>query len=185
MSINGPRAFRLVTLGRLACIPFSLLGGLCCYLWACALFGELSGFLALSLWCFCPVILGDGAFITPDVPAAALAITAAYTFARWLKEPKWGRACVAGIVLGAANLAKTTMLVFYLLWPVCAAICLLGQPETRRAVTRGSCVRRLFVMLSISVYVINAGYGFRRSFTKLGDYQFCSALARRYFPQRT
>jgi hypothetical protein len=41
--------------------------------------------VALVLWCFCPNILGNGALITPDVPAAALGVTACYFFWRWLK----------------------------------------------------------------------------------------------------
>jgi hypothetical protein len=57
---NGPRAFWLFTLSRLACIPFSLIGGFLCYRWAGDLYGLSAGILALLLWCFNPSILGTG-----------------------------------------------------------------------------------------------------------------------------
>src|SRR5579862_1449924 len=45
----GARLFGLFSLGRWACIPFSLVGGYVCYCWARALYGTASGFLALVL----------------------------------------------------------------------------------------------------------------------------------------
>ena len=53
LKANGPKSFWLVTLGRWACIPFSLLGGYVCFRWAYELYGSGSGLLALALWCFC------------------------------------------------------------------------------------------------------------------------------------
>src|SRR5207253_541717 len=104
--------------GRWACIPFSLLGAVVCYSWSKDLYGMASGFLATILWCFCPNVLGHGALIMPDIPAAAFAAAACYAFWRWLKEPTWLRSLYAGIVLGIAELVKTTLTVFYPLWPV-------------------------------------------------------------------
>ena len=44
-----PRSFRLFTLGRWACIPFSLSGGYVCYRWARQWFGDAAGLMALAL----------------------------------------------------------------------------------------------------------------------------------------
>jgi hypothetical protein len=52
--LNGLDTFWYYTLARWACIPFSLLGGWCCYRWARELYGDGSGIVALTLWCFCP-----------------------------------------------------------------------------------------------------------------------------------
>src|SRR5262249_44829584 len=68
----GSRAPRLVGLGRLACLPFGLLGAWVCWRWARDLDGEVAGLLALLLWATCPNLLGHGSLITADVAATAL-----------------------------------------------------------------------------------------------------------------
>jgi hypothetical protein len=114
---NGFDIFWDFTLARWACIPFSLIGGYFCYRWGRELYGVRSGIVALILWCFCPNILGNGALITPDVPAAALGVTACYFFWRWLKAPGWPAALVAGLTLGLAELTKSTWIILFALYP--------------------------------------------------------------------
>lgn len=115
---NGFETFWHFTLARWACIPFSLIGGCFCYLWARDLYGKCSGVTALVIWAFCPSILGNGALITPDVGAGALGIAAGYCFWRWLRRPDWTRALVAGLTLGLAELTKTTWILLFGLWPL-------------------------------------------------------------------
>lgn len=110
---NGYRSFWLYTMARWACIPFSVLAGWLCFRMAAEMYGVLSGFLAMILWCFSPDVLGHGATIMPDIPAAALGLATCYAFWRWLIEPIWYRAMVLGIILGLAELTKFTLLVFY------------------------------------------------------------------------
>ena len=108
----------LVTFGRWMCIPFSLIAAWTCYLWGRDLYGERSGLIAMLLWCFSPMVLGHAALMTPDAPAAALGALACYTFWRWLKKPTWRSTFTAGIILGLAELTKTTLILFYPLWPI-------------------------------------------------------------------
>jgi hypothetical protein len=115
---NGHRTIWLMTLARLACIPFCLLGGWICYLWARDLFGPAAGLFAGALWCFSPMVLGLGSTIAPDAHAAALGLAACYTFWRWLKSPTWTQTFVTGVVLGLAELSKTTFILFYPIWPM-------------------------------------------------------------------
>jgi hypothetical protein len=114
---NGPRVVWLVTLARWGLIPLALLGGYVCYRWARELYGDASGILALTLWCFCPNVLAYAQILTADAGAAALGVTASYLFWKWLREPAWDRALVAGIALGLAELTKTTWAVLFVLWP--------------------------------------------------------------------
>jgi len=130
---NGRQAFSLMILARWACIPFCLLGAWICFLWARDLFGVAAAYLACSLWCFSPMVLGLGSTIAPDAHASALGLAACYTFWRWLKRPTWTQAILTGGVLGLAELSKTTMILFYPLWPLIWIAYRLGEGVRRQA----------------------------------------------------
>ncbi|MCR4412686.1 MAG: glycosyltransferase, partial [Thermoguttaceae bacterium] len=178
LKLNGARSFRLLTLARWTCIPFSLLGAYVCFRWASELHGGAAGLVAATLWCFCPNVLAHGRLITPDVGAAALGLAAAYVYWRWLKSPSWSSAVVAGILLGLAELAKTTWIILFALWPL-----LWLAWNARRPVRLGGGGRlleaaQLAAILAAGLVSINAGYGFEGSFRRLGEFRFCSrALA--------
>jgi Dolichyl-phosphate-mannose-protein mannosyltransferase len=118
--INRERTFWYLTIARWACIPVSLIGALVCFCWARALYGDLSGLVALALWCFCPNIVAYGGLITPDAGAAAFGALAAFAFWRWLAEPSWGRVLSAGLTLGLAELTKSTWTILFGISPAVA-----------------------------------------------------------------
>jgi len=168
------RAMPFLRLARWGCIPFALLGAVVCWRWASRLFGEASGLVALALWCFSPYVLGHASLVTADAQAAAVGVTAFYVFRRWLGEPTWRRALVAGLALGAAQLAKTLLLVFYplmLLSLIVETVCTArkeGRPSS-------AVLWAMFgSLVAASVATINAGYLFRGSFRRLDDYRFRS-----------
>jgi hypothetical protein len=194
ITANGERSFWFFTWARWACIPFSLLGGAICFRWARDLYGDWSGLLALTLWCFGPNILANGQMITPDMGATALGATAAYVFWKWLKQPSWPLALASGLTLGLALLTKATWIILFGLWP---ALWLLWraagfipavspQPavETKtdginpavRVGWKGRLTQplQLAATLLLGLYVLNAGYGFEGFFEPLGKYQFVS-----------
>jgi len=182
MEVNGERSFRLFTLARWACIPFSLLGAYLCFRWAGELYGDLAGVLAVTLWCFSPNVIAHGQLITPDVGATALGIAAAYLFWKWLKRPSWSSALAAGFVLGLAELAKMIWVVLFPLWPL---LWLVWRWPLRRDLSRRVWFRegrQLGLILLIGLYVINLGYGFEGTFQKLGDYRFVSHALGGYEP---
>ena len=174
---NGGRSRLLFFLGRLACIPFTLIGGYFCYRWARQLFGATAGLVACILWSSSPYVLGHGALLTPDVPAAATALVSIYCLWGWLRRPTWTSASAVGLMLGVAELCKFTLLVFYPLLPVLwlsYRLC-----ELKRTGKRVRWLRQLAmlcVMVLISVYVINLGYLFEGSFQSIGDYHFKSRM---------
>ncbi|MBX3413346.1 MAG: glycosyltransferase family 39 protein [Pirellulales bacterium] len=176
VNANGARTFWLYTLGRWACIPFSLIGAWVCYRWASALYGSASGLAALALWCFCPNVLGNGALVMPDVPAAALGAAACYLFWRWLQSPTWFGGLAAGAVLGVAELTKTTLLVFFPLWPLVWIAYRWSQGWSREPRRWQRETTMLAASLVVGLYVINLGYGFEGSFERLRDYTFKSHL---------
>ena len=174
ISANGERSFWFFTWARWACIPFSLLGGYVCYRWARELYGDWSGLLALTLWCFEPNILAHAQMITPDAGATAFGVTAAYFFWKWLKEPSWELAFGTGLALGVAELSKTSWILFFALWPLLWVIWKL--PEVRSLSPRAwlNQAGQLALILCAAVFLINATYVFDGSMTPLGDYSFVS-----------
>lgn len=174
---NGERSFWLFTLARWACVPFSLLGGYICYRWGRELHGERGGLISLGMWCFSPNILAHAQMITPDLAATSFGAATCYLFWRWLREPNWGRAFGVGAMLGVAELAKTTLVALYLVWPIAWTIWSLASGQ-RQAAQLASRFAQLVVTAAISIYVINVGYAFEGSFQPLGEYHFLSeALA--------
>lgn len=176
IAANGPRACLLLTAARWACIPFSLLGAIVCYLWARDLYGRSAGVLACALWCFEPNILGHASLITPDAHAAALGMAACYTFWKWLRNPTWGQTILTGVVLGLAELAKTTLILLYPVWPLLWLFYRLRERQAMNFRRWGREGYMLAVRMVIGIYVLNLGYGFEGSFSRLGDLDFVSEL---------
>jgi len=176
IAANGERSFFLFTIARWACIPFSWLGSIVCFLWARDLYGPRAGLVAAVLWCFEPNILAHAALITPDAPATALGLAACYTFWRWLRRPTWSQTLLTGVVLGVAELSKTTLLIFYPLWPLLWIVYRLPDRATMclRDWTREGLM--LITRLGLAVYVVNCGYGFEGSLTRLAEFRFESRM---------
>jgi hypothetical protein len=174
LQANRDGWFWYFILARWACIPLSLLGGTVCWRWAGELYGPHAGLLALALWCFCPNVLAHAQMITPDAGAAALGVTAAYAFWRWLREPTAGRACLAGVTLGLAELTKMTWVLLFLLWPLLwvlyRALRRSGEPRRPWPMQAG----QLALIVLLGVGVLNLGYGCDGSFQRLGTFRFSS-----------
>ena len=182
---NGRWSLWLVTFGRWLCIPFSLLAAWTCYLWGRDLYGVRAGVMAMLLWCFSPMVLGHASLMTPDAPAAALGALACYTFWRWLKKPSWRSTITAGIILGLAELSKTTLILFYPLWPILWVAYRLFE---RRAMTLArwrneGCM--LLARMLLGLYIVNAGYLGAGSFVQLKEFEFRSNMLRSSQDQET
>src|SRR5665213_1358597 len=168
----GPRYFFIMAVARWMCIPFSLLGGWICYRWAFELWGGCSSILALVLCTFSPSVLAYGHLITPDMGAAGVGVAAAYLFRRWLSRPCIGRAVSAGVVLGLAELTKSTWIVLVAVWPALWIVQrLMRDPKLPGWQTE---FFQLAGTLAIGLWMLNMGYGFEGSMTPLRDYQFVS-----------
>jgi len=168
---NGRDSFWYFVLGRWVQIPVALLGGWICFRWAAELSGKSAGLTALFLWCFCPNVLAWGAAITPDLGATVFGLVAAYTFWRWLKNPGWMWALIAGVGLGLAEASKTTWIVLFALWPM---LWLVWRIDSRREAVAKPSALQLAAILLLGVYCIILSYGFENSFQPLGRMTFIS-----------
>ncbi|MEX2316628.1 MAG: glycosyltransferase family 39 protein [Pirellulales bacterium] len=171
---NGERTFFLMMIARWACIPFGWIGAITCFLWARDLYGRPAGVLAATIWCFEPNILAHASLITSDAAGTALGVAACYTFWRWLRRPTWTQAALTGVVLGLAELCKSTLIVFYPLWP---AMWLVFRWRDRQSMTGRDWLREagmLALRMIVGLYVLNLGYGFEGSFKPLKEFVFVS-----------
>jgi len=174
-SIQNSKFFFHFTLGRWACIPFSLLGGIVCFLWGRDLYNHSAGIAALLLWCFSPTVLGHAQFLTPDCGAASLGLLACYLFWRWLKQSNWTRAFFVGIALGLTLLTKFIWIILLVLLP-CLWILWKAFNKTRKNFLRE--LLQGTIMILISLFIINSCYEFQGSFQQLGNYRFISKTLR-------
>ena len=189
IAANGERSIWLFTIARWACIPISLLGGLFCFFWARELWGTNgAGLVPLFLWCFDPNILAHAELINTDAAATTFGVGATYTFWRWLRQPTWTRAGVAGLLLGLAQLSKMSWLFLFGLWPL---LWVVARVAAKRSRVQGDeqpshsttpplpysntpPPRQLVTILMLALYLLNLGYGFDGSCTQLGEYTFVS-----------
>jgi 4-amino-4-deoxy-L-arabinose transferase-like glycosyltransferase len=173
--LNGRRSVWLYFLARLICIPFTILGGCACLLWATELYGKLAGIVALSLWCICPEIIAHGQMITSDAAAAALGVAAHYCFWRWLRRPGWSEVLTAGLVLGVTELTKSTWIILFGLWPVMWGICRFSAGSNSQSVNKWFVQGiQMILILAVGIWILNLGYGFSGTGRKLGSYTFVS-----------
>lgn len=174
---NKDACFRFLAHARCTCIPLALLGTTFCYVWGSRLYGNAAGFAAACLWAFNPSVLGHGHLITTDVPAGSSGVLACFLYSRFIDKPTWRMSLLCGVALGCAILCKTIWIILFCLFPT-----LFLWRELRRCLpqkawsllwTRSG---MLLVLLGISIFSINACYGFRGSLQSLGDYRFVSEL---------
>ena len=176
VAANGERSFFLFMIARWACIPFSWIGAITCYFWGRDLYGRPSGVMACAIWCFEPNILAHASLMTPDIGGTALGVAACYTFWKWLKNPTWAQAALTGVVLGLAELCKTTLILFYPLWPI---LWVIYRWQDRASMIAHDWLREagmLTLRMAIGLYILNLGYGFEGSGTRLKDFHFVSDL---------
>jgi hypothetical protein len=173
---GGQRSCHYFFLARLVLLPASLLGGAICFLWARELYGVGCGYVALLLWCFSPNVLTWAACINPDLAATAAGVAALYAYWRWLREPGWGRALIASLLVGLALLTKLTWVVMFGILPVLWLVWAYGRRARTDRAQKTKQVCQLVLILSLGLYLLNLGYALSGSLRPLGQYTFASRL---------
>jgi hypothetical protein len=171
------------------------MGGYIVYQWSRELHGDLAGLVGLALWSFCPNVIANSQTVTAEISAMTAGVAATYCFWRYMKQPTLRRALLAGTLLGLAQLTKFSLLILYptwaLLWLIWKIICgnlsnaagdsrqnQSDPPPARRQVPSSVSDRTQLLhgltIVGASVLVLNAGYGFEGTFTRLGEFEFVS-----------
>lgn len=166
VSANGVQAFWLFTMARWMLLSLWLVGCIALRRWVVERHGAEAAFATMVLWCSSPQILGWTATLCADSPAASIGVLCLWTFRTWLKNTNWMSSTIAGVVLGIGLLTKTSWFILVPLYPLLA----LCHKTSRNWKGCG----QLAILGFVALYVVNAGYGFDRSFTKLENFRFAS-----------
>jgi len=173
----------LLRRSRLCMFVFYLTGAWSAVRWATALYGTQSGTISLALWCFSPNVLTLCAVVGPDGPAAATGLLAGYSFWKWLhlQKPRVPYGC--GLAVGIAVSTKFSWLCIF---PLFTGVTIFHALNSRSDVKIGvltmkhrlnrcaSQIFRLWIGFAISLFVLNATYGFDGFGQPLGRFRFVS-----------
>ena len=158
---------------RMVCLLLSAVGLYTACHWAGELFGTKASYVVGLLWVFSPMMIAHGSLMTPDAGAASLGTLAFFLFRRWLISCSLIDAFVFGSSVGLALSTKFTWLLvlppsFVVLWFVWR----FNHHVFRSRLRRDSF--HIAVAILCSMVVINAMYGFDRTFLPLGKIPFIS-----------
>ena len=181
-------AWQIMSIGRISTVVFSLGLGLLCFAWARSLYGGLAGLVTFGLFVLEPNIIAHSRLITTDIFAAGTITLTLFLFWRFLEGPSLGRAALAGLALGLAQIAKYTGLLLYPIlilltairhWPWIASRL---RCRAYRDIWRGllSLLRYGLVFLVLSIVVINVGFLFNDTLAPFGSLDFRSTQIRSF-----
>lgn len=164
---NRLRYRDLVFLARLPGIGWSLFGAFIAYRWAKRAFGETAALAVLVLWTFEPNLLAHAQLVTPDFPAAVLALYAADRMAKLYDQPCVENSYWLGLGLGLAFLAKFTLVLLLPAYLVAAMV----WTATRRSLRLAG-----WFLLSVLIagLLVGAGYQFEGWGRRLDTFSFTS-----------
>lgn len=168
--------------GRIATMLAAIPLGFIVFYWARKLYGFVPGLFALTLFVFDPNIIAHSQLVTTDIYAACMITIAVYSFWRFAIIRDWKHAVTSGITLGLSLLAKY---VSFYLYPIFVMIWIFHDGPRLMGLFRDKDIRKAkeylttfakfgLTILVISIIVLNVGYLFNGTFTRLGDYNFVS-----------
>jgi hypothetical protein len=171
---------RLFVLGRWAMIPVSCLGALLVFLWSRELYGPVAAVGACAIYALEPDILAHGSLVGTDLGTAVAMLLTLWLWQRFCRAPTSARAALAGVALGIANLCKFTSL---LLWPGMTAMLVWAIFRDKARESSARRIRDLIlgcvVASVLAIVTINLGYGYDRTFERLGALDLQSAAMQR------
>jgi 4-amino-4-deoxy-L-arabinose transferase-like glycosyltransferase len=167
MQRNVERYQQIFVAARSMIIAMAVLLGIVVFWWAGSMYGWLAGLAALGLFCFSPSMLAHGHLVTLDMSGALGFTLTAYATWRLLAEPGWMRAAAVGAALGIATLLKLSGFVLVAVVVVCLAIRAIAERRRSDAPSPSRWFGMLAVTGSVTLAVLNLGYGFEGTFAPL------------------
>lgn len=172
---------QIFSYGRCIVILLGCVGGWILYRFGREIYGYRGGLFALFLYVFNPNVIAHSGLTTIDAGAACAMLLSIYCFWRFVERMDGIRSVIAGLALGMAQVSKFTALLLYPIFLIIFGVLLLRKvflADHQEKMKNKSMVMKdtslLFLMMLISLIVINAGYLFIGSLTPLHEYTFTS-----------
>ena len=164
---------------RLMTIFFSALVAWLVFYWSRSLYGFIPAVISLLLYIFDPNIIAHSQLVTTDLYGVGMTLFCFYYLWKFSKDKSPRTGFILAIMLGLSQLAKYSSLY---LFPLCLFMLVLFDCFSsdsfigRRKVAAylGKILYWIGIVSIVSLIVINLGYWFNRSFTRLKDYNFQS-----------
>ena len=169
------------TSARLMTTLVALVLGVYIHRWSRLLYGPRAGLLSLTLFAFSPNLIAHGRLVTTDLYAATAATVASYHFWRFVELGGARRGLTSAIALGAAQLAKYSMVWLYPIFLATFAVRALvdsgarkGNAISQRLGDWKQWPKPAAGFAVASVLAINIGFLWDRVFVPFDDYAFKS-----------
>lgn len=167
--------------GRCVIILLGCFLGWLLFVFAKEIYGYQGALFVLFVYVLNPNIIAHSRLVTIDAGASCMMFLSIYCFWKYLQKGGAGLAILSGITLGLAQLSKFTALILYPVFLIIFIVLILNNilfvdnavDDIRNDVLTKK-VGSFFLMLLISVFVINAGYIFAGSFIPLNEHVFSS-----------
>lgn len=127
--------------------------GLWFFIWLRRRYGPVVAGLALFFYACSPTVIAHARFVTTDLAAAAAFFTSVAAWLWWLARPTWRRTILFGLVLGAAQLVKFSLLLLIPLFPVMQSLFTLVAPGTDSIRQRGFVLVRQLIRYLVALTV--------------------------------
>ena len=167
--------------GRCVIILLGCFLGWLLFVFAKEIYGYEGALFALFVYVLNPNIIAHSRLVTIDAGATCMIFLSVYCFWKFLNKGGASLAVISGITLGLAQLSKFTALILYPVFLIIFSILIIkniffvdNAIDGIRNIGLIKKVGYFFLILLISVFVINAGYTFDRSFLPLNAYPFNS-----------
>lgn len=182
---NGRRLFTAVSIGRLLLLPISCFGCFIIYSWGRKHYGHDAGVMTLVLYASSPDVLTWSASITPDMGSAIAAMATIWVSGRWMQKADTTDAIGLGIAIGISILAKSTLILlvpFFILVSTLSDFAIVRRKFGMPIIPLRRRAAGIVLLTLVALFILNLGYSFEGSLTRLGDFEFTSSALRGDFP---
>ncbi len=170
------------SVARLITILFSAFVAFMVFYWSKSLYGFAAALVSLGLFILDPNIIAHSQLVTTDLYSAGAVLVSSWSLWRFAKHRSIINGLILAFALALSQLTKYTALALYPLSVVALLLCdapeLVRICKDRRIRAVGNYFVKFLMYLLVAalifILVLNIGYLFNRTFTRLGNYEFGS-----------
>ncbi len=177
-------ADKIIFWARIPIVLLSVLLGFYVFVWGKELYGSVGGLFALFLYAFNPNILAHSRLATTDIGVTFFMFIAIYYFWKFINQPTKKSMITSGTTLGLALLCKFTAVLLLPIFFLLTLAAILYKEEANISffphinfLSNKEFLKKtylfslaLLLIFSVSLLILNIGYGFQGSFKSIDEY---------------